>query len=166
MISANSSSNLSSQYGSQNGKLNPLTPINSSSNTSNTINSFVNLSSPAISPERKRNIFPPPTSQGHSNSNNRSESAEHKKPNQIEGVIKWRQFLLLYHYYCVENFTNFYSFSTFLPSKQEGYARFLLSLSLLVKNRSTFCLSMIAIHSRYISINKEPIKMQKSSTKQ
>jgi hypothetical protein len=96
IVTTNSSSNLKSNYstqcGSQNKIINishPLTPVVSTSST----NSFGTLHSPSISPERKKNLFPPNSQQTHihtnnqisSNSNNvnRSDSYDQKKPNQI-----------------------------------------------------------------------------------
>jgi hypothetical protein len=178
VISANSSSNLSTNYSAQYGSQNKIIPVATPVVANTNSNSFGGLHSPSISPERKRFLFPPNSQQNHphtttnqngsgSNSNNRSDSCDQKRPNQIENVIKWHQFLMFYHYNCVELLINYQTIADFTPTKPETYCRLLLSLSLLIKNRNTLCLSMIANHSKYlIHLYIEPKKMLNSCTKQ
>lgn len=67
---------------------------------------------------------------------------------QIENVIMWRQFCVYYHYYTVELYTNLPVIRYQLGSI-ESYGQLLLILSLMVKEKSLYCLTLISNHSKY-----------------
>ena len=66
---------------------------------------------------------------------------------QVDNVIMWRQFCIYYHYYTVELYTNLPVIRYQLGSI-ESYGQLLLILSLMVKEKSLYCLTMISNHSK------------------
>lgn len=131
----------------------PLTPIGSGSNIPRSgnlnINSYVTSGNHTTDTgNKKRNLF---SGSSNTNSNNPVSSREvysdEKKANQLENILIWRKLLIYYHYYCLEIFLSF-STITSLTNKPEGIGKLLLSLALFVKNRSTFCMSIVAIHTK------------------
>ena len=70
-----------------------------------------------------------------------------KRNTQVETAAQWRQYLAYFHFYCVEMNIN-YSFIQGVMPRPELFAKFLYSLALLVKNRSTYSLSAIVMQSK------------------
>lgn len=70
-----------------------------------------------------------------------------KRNSQVETAAQWRQYLAYFHFYCVEMKIN-YSFIQGVMPRPELFAKFLYSLALLVKNRSTYSLSTIIMQSK------------------
>lgn len=66
---------------------------------------------------------------------------------QIENVILWRQFCIYYHYYTVELYTNVSVIRHQLGSV-DLYGQLLLILSMLVKCKSTYSLSILSLHCK------------------
>ena len=78
-------------------------------------------------------------------------SSTSKKLAYLENITQWKQYLVYYHFFNVEMFTNFLSMQAVI-GKSELFMKLLFAMSSLVKNRSTYCLSMIVMHSKYIYI--------------
>lgn len=68
---------------------------------------------------------------------------------QIENVTLWRQFCIYYHYYTVELYTNLPVIRYQLGSI-DLYGQLLLVLSMLVKCKSTYSLSLLSLHNKYL----------------
>ncbi len=66
---------------------------------------------------------------------------------QIQNVVLWRQFCIYYHYYTVELYTNLPVIRYQLGSI-ESYGQLLLILAMLVKSKSTYCLSLVSLHNK------------------
>ena len=54
---------------------------------------------------------------------------------------------MYYHFYFVELFLNF-NYIVGVIHKTEILAKLLLSLALLVKNKSTYCLTLVNVHAK------------------
>jgi len=91
----------------------------------------------------RNDSFDPPSSVSSGNSTS-------KKQPYLDGINQWRQFLIYYHFFTLEMFTNF-SYIQGLLGKSEMFSKLLFSIASLVKNRSTYCLSMIVMQSKYKS---------------
>lgn len=66
---------------------------------------------------------------------------------QIQNVMLWRQFCIYYHYYTVELYTNLNVIRQQLGSV-DLYGQLLLILSMLVKCKSTYSLSILSLHCK------------------
>ena len=67
---------------------------------------------------------------------------------QMDNVLAMRQFCIFYHYYLVELFVQ-YSYVKMSLGQVEVLLRLYYSLSLLIKYKSTYCISIMSIHYKY-----------------
>lgn len=60
----------------------------------------------------------------------------------------WRQFCIYYNYYTVELYSNL-NVIRYQLGNVESYGQLLLVLAMMVKYKSTYCLSLLSIHVKY-----------------
>ena len=81
------------------------------------------------------------------NNQSSSSNSSSKRAAQIDSTLQWRQYLVYYHFYCLELMNNFKNIQSIIP-KFQIFCKLLFGLSMMVKNRRTFCLSMIVMHAK------------------
>jgi hypothetical protein len=70
---------------------------------------------------------------------------------QLENVVTMRQFCIFYHYYLVELFVQL-NYIKISLGHLELLLRLYYALGLLIKYKSTYCISIMSIQHKYLSI--------------